>query len=312
MNARPQAAAVILVGAGAAGLSCALWLQSHDVPFRWLDACGRVGGTLHRVHHPVENYPGWMGATGAALAQQMAEQVARRGLLVERAFVECVDPAAGRVYVAGEAWLDCDSMVLATGTSPRRLALPGEAELEGRWIFHSSHVLAPSVRGARVLVVGGGDGAFEAALVLARAGAAVTLIHRSRSLRRVRARFAADVAANPAIEVVLGAQVRAWEVQGDALTATLDLAGQRTVRSFAAAVLKIGVVPNLPAVAQEVTRDASGHLVVDGLGRTTLPGLFAIGDVAANRVQSVATAAAQGAIVADVIAASWLARGDAL
>jgi thioredoxin reductase (NADPH) len=289
------------VGAGVAGVSCALWLDTFGVPMRWVDLCGRVGGTLHRIRHDIMNYPGLAAMDGAALAARLSNQVERRALRLESAFVEAID-----IHRMEAHWGESSSahpyVVLATGTSPKRLGLSGERELWGRLVFGSSHQAAEHLRARPVLVVGEGDGAFEGALILARAGSKVLLAHRSEKVRRARLAFREAVASCAEISVHASTQIVAWEESARGIEVELQSVGKRWSIELGAVVLKLGVRPNLPSLIGQLERDERGFIRVDCQCQSSAAGVFAIGDVTAQPLQCIALAAAQGAAAASCIA----------
>jgi len=202
----PNNARVLLVGAGVAGVSTALWLHDLKVPFRWIDAAPHVGGTLHRIHHPIRNLAGRRWPHGVALVDALVDQLAHEGLAPELGVhLTQLDPEHGHVTLNATP-AHYPAVVLATGTRPRRLGLASEADLDGRGVYRSTHRWASSLTGRRAVVVGGGDGGCEGALILARAGVHVTLVHR-RAHFRARAEFVEGVRAHPGVTPALSARV---------------------------------------------------------------------------------------------------------
>src|SRR5918911_5750524 len=180
---------VIIIGAGAAGLSAALWCDELGLDALVLEAGGEVGGQLLRVYNPVGNYLGVRAANGRELRDLFAAQVEDAGFdLWTNVEIEQVELAAKRVRLRGGEVLQAICLILATGVRRRRLGVPGEAEFAGRGVMESGVRDRDSVAGEDVCVVGGGDAAVENALLFAEVCPTVTLVVRSEQLR-ARAEF---------------------------------------------------------------------------------------------------------------------------
>jgi thioredoxin reductase (NADPH) len=184
-------------------------------------------------------------------------------------------------------------LLLATGVRRRTLGIPGEAELAGRGVAPSASRYAEDFRGERVLVVGGGDAAFEEALILARVCEHVTLAHHGDRFR-ARPDFRERVAADPRIELVTGVRLEAIEGDERVEGALLGGAEPRTL-DVAGVFICVGVQPNSELVAGHVERDGAGYVLVDARQRTTCDRVYAAGDVCAGSSLTVAAAVGQGA-----------------
>src|SRR6201989_896317 len=170
---------VIIIGAGPAGLSAALWCDELGLDTLVLERETEVGGQLLRVHNRVENYLGVEAANGLGLRDMFAAQAEARDFdLWTQAEIEEADLRAKRVRLGSGEELQSIAIVIATGVRRRRLGVPGEAEFEGRGVLSSGVLERERVAGEDVLVVGGGDAAAENALLLAETSATVTLVHR--------------------------------------------------------------------------------------------------------------------------------------
>src|SRR5215213_3141093 len=178
---------VIIIGAGPAGLSAALWCDELGLDTLVVERAAEVGGQLLRVYNPVENYLGVRAANGRELRDLFAAQVAEREFdLWTEAEIESVDLRAKRVRLRSGEELQAIALVLATGVRRRRLGVPGEEEFAGRGVLESGRLEREQFAGEDVLVVGGGDAAAENALLLAEVCATVTLVHRGERLRARR------------------------------------------------------------------------------------------------------------------------------
>jgi thioredoxin reductase (NADPH) len=176
----------------------------------------------------------------------------------------------------------------------RRLGVPGERELAGRGVHGSATKHARRYAGARAVVVGGGDAAVEEALILAREGAEVTVVHRRDELS-ARHDFRARAAADPHIRFVLGTRVEAIEGAGRVERVRLVGPDGPLALDADAVFPCVGVEPNNELVADLARLDALGYIVVDERQRTSTDWIYAAGDVTSHSAWSVAAAVGQGA-----------------
>lgn len=283
---------VLVVGAGAAGISAALWLHDRKIPFQWMERSNVVGGTLLRVGNPIDELIGTDSANGPELVEKLQRQLAARGIAPSlNTKVEALGPAEDYVDVTFESGGVVSSrrfsgVIVTTGTHPRRLGLPLEEELWGRGIEISVTRRRHDYAGKAVAVVGGGDAALEGALLLAEVCSNVSLIHRRESFR-AQTRFIEAVRANPRIHVSTG------EV-GTLLTSTLGNAIQLRGVQLTSGVqldieglfVRLGVEPVFPAgtIRDETNR---ANILCDEYGRTSQPRVYVAGDLSATHFQSV-------------------------
>jgi len=286
---------LVIVGAGPAGATAALVARSQSLSVVLLDSGDHAGGQLHRVYGALTGVPGVTGA-GATLAAALARQLAEAGQEVRRG-CEATGLTAGvegpRVALASGETVAARAALVATGLRNRMLGVPGEREFAGRGVSMSGTRDLARYAGQPVAIAGGGDAAFENALMLAAAGCPVTLVVRGEP--RARAQFRDRAATDPNIEVVTRARV--VEIVGENEVTAVRLsspAGERTVW-VAAVFVKIGQQPNTEWCASALDRDPEGYLRVDESGATSVRGVWAAGDVTRPPVLTVAAAAAGAA-----------------
>jgi thioredoxin reductase (NADPH) len=298
---------LVIVGGGPAGVSAALWARSLGLTTVVLEAGPRAGGQLHHVHFPLTNLAGAAVGDGPALAATLAAQLdaARIEVRYESPAVE-LDPVTPAVRTAPGDRFPAGAVLVATGVRRRRLEVPGEMALEGRGVSWSATQDRARFAGQDVVVVGGGDGAYENALLLAEVGCAVTLVVRAHA--RARGEFRRRVAASPRIEVLEGLKVTA--VLGEERVRAVRLEGERGAldRPAAGVVVKVGVIPNSEWCAQVLDRDPEGYLLVDHRFVTSRPRVWAVGDVTRPPLAAVAVAVGHGALAGAAIRAEL--RGD--
>ena len=290
----------VVVGAGMAGCAAALWCHRLGLTFDWLEAAPDLGGQLARINGPIPDYPGLPAADGRTFREALRAQLQALGLAPRLGMaVVRADLGARTLGLSGGERLAARGLVLATGARPRRLGVPGEEALRGRGVSDSATRDLALLAGRAVAVVGGGDAALENALILAEAGSTVTLVHRGTAFR-ARPDFEAAVRAHPRIALRLGASVAA--VAGDTRVTGLRLAGGETLR-VEAVVVKVGVAPASEAFARQLALDERGYILVDGDQLTSVPGVYAAGDVCNPRHASLAAAAGQGMVAVKALAA---------
>jgi thioredoxin reductase (NADPH) len=296
---------LLIVGAGPAGISAALWAASLDLRPLLLEAAPSAGGQLHRIHFEPKNLAAATPGTGAALAARASDQLISAGIDVRTGVdaiaIETPPGARGPLVHTGAGTLGARSVVVATGLRRRRLGVPGERELEGRGVSESATRDLERLRGRDVTVIGGGDAAFENALLLAGAGCRVALAVRGPV--HARAAFRARAAAHGAITILNEARATAI-LGGEAVEAVrFDTPDGPIEHATSAVVVKVGQVPNTKW-CRTLARDGEGYLRVDAELRTSMPRVWAAGDVTHPRVPGIAVALGHGAAVAAAIRAA--------
>jgi thioredoxin reductase (NADPH) len=296
---------LLIVGAGPAGVSAALCARSLGLEPRLIESAPEAGGQLLYVHFHPSDLAGVPEGDGPAIATDMARQLAEAGIGVRfDTAAASVEPGRGPVLrpaiaTAGDQRLEADAVLVATGVRRRRLEVPGERELEDRGVSYSATRDRAQFAGRRVVVAGGGDAAFENALLLTAVGCTVTLVVRGAP--RARAEFRARVAADPRIEMRERTRVVAV-LGGDRLQA-VRLAGPGGEEEIPAVgiVVKVGVIPNTDWCRGALARDAEGFLVVNPNLAASMPRVWAAGDVTRPALPTIAGAIGQGARAAAAI-----------
>ena len=295
---------LIVVGAGLGGVSAALWARTLGFDVVVLESGPTAGGQLHRVHFRPVNFASHVEGEGPALAARLAEQLVEAGVSVRYgatatalevgATATALEVGAPAVRSATGERLEADAVLIATGVRRRRLDVPGDRELDGRGVSYSATQDRTRFAGEEVVVVGGGDAAFENALLLADVSCKVTIVVRGHP--RARREFRERVAAERRIEVL--DQTRVVAVEGDERARAVRLEGPGGTFELptAGVVVKIGVVPNTEWCAAAAERDPDGYLRVDGEFRTSHERAWAVGDVTRPRVFGMAVAVGQGAL----------------
>ena len=287
---------LIIIGGGPAGYTAALYAGRAELRplviegFQW-------GGQL-MITSDVENYPGYAdGVMGPAMMQDFRRQAERFG-------AEFVTDDVTRVDFSERpfrAWVDKDeyqarSVIVATGASARWLGLDSEQRLQGRGVSACATCDGAFFKEKRIVVVGGGDSAFEEALFLTRFGTKVTLVHRRNDFRASQI-MVSRALANPKIELLTPYAVE--EVLGEAMVAGLRLRNTDTgeLRDIEAEgfFVAIGHDPNTRLFVDQLDHDENGYLITQpGSTETNVPGVFAVGDVQDHTYRQAITAAGSG------------------
>jgi len=285
---------LLVIGAGPCGVSAALWARSLGLSVEVLEREEAAGGQLRSVHFRPQNFAGSLEGDGPALAARLARQLDEAGIEMRRGEAAALERAAAVVRTAAGERIEAAAVLIATGVRRRRLDVPGERELEGRGVSYSATQDRTRFAGEDVVVVGGGDAAFENALLLAGVGCRVTLVVRGAV--RARNDFRARVAAEPHIELL--EQVRVAAIEGERSVGAVRIEGERGnfTLETAGVVVKIGVLPNTEWCRGAVELDPEGYVLVEGDLSTSHPHAWAAGDVTRPPLFGMAVAAGQGAL----------------
>ena len=296
---------VLVVGAGPAGVSAVLWARSIAFRCELLERTERPGGQLHQVYFPLENVAGAAALSGAELAMAMGHQLADHPVRFG-AEVAALDPERAAVRLRSGEWVEGDALLIATGVRRRQLQIPGAEALLDRGVSYSATRDRARFAGRSMVVVGGGDAAYENARMLADAGCRVLLAVRGQP--RAHAAFRARVAAAPAIEVLDDLELLA--ILGEDRVRAVryrDATGEHE-RAVEGVVVKIGVVPNSESLQGSLALDDDGYVRVDATLRSSHPRAWAAGDVTRPPVFGVPVAWGHGALAIASIRAALRGR----
>lgn len=260
---------------------------------------GIPGGQIVNTEE-IENYPGYGNINGAELAEKMFEHATSFGAKYLFGNVEkVIDHGDYKEVICGERTYEAKAVIVATGAAPSKLGAPGEAELVGKGVSYCALCDGAFFRDREVVVVGGGNAALEEAIFLAKLASKVTLIHRRDELRG--AKILQDRAfANDKIEFLLSTVVR--EILGeDGVTGVMveDLkTGEQRELATDGVFVYVGTEPNTDFVKDLGITDERGNIITDPNLATSVPGIFAAGDVRQKLLRQVVTATADGSIAA--------------
>jgi thioredoxin reductase (NADPH) len=284
---------VIIVGGGPAGL-CAAMYAGRGLLRSVLIERGVPGGELLNTEW-IDDYPGFEHVLGRQLADLMTAHAVKFGADIRQDTVESivrrddglfeVATAMGNIYTA-------PAVILTAGGTPTKLEVPGELEYAGRGVSYCAVCDGAFFKGETLAVIGGGDAAVEEAEYLTRYGQKVYVIHRRDEFRASKI-LQERLFANPKIEVIWNKRVLEFRGTPSGLnTIELEdtLTGKRSSLAATGAFVFIGFRPNTGLVKQHVAHDPGGYLITDDRMMTSIPGLFASGDVRAQLTRQITTA----------------------
>jgi len=302
---------VIIIGAGPAGLSTAFWCDELGLDTLVLEQAQEIGGQLHRIYNPIENYLGLKTRNGKELLDIFSADVNDAEFdLWTQTSIKSVDLKAKRVSLASGEELQSIAIVIATGVRPRELGVPGEKEFVGKGMIESAARDRELLAGKDVCVVGGGDAAVENALLLAEVCPTVTLVHRGKKLR-ARHEFKEKLQAVHCITVFTESVLT--RIIGEDDVVAVEIQRKQGLKPFQVAVrgvlIRIGVEPNTELFKDQLETDDKGYLVVNGRQETNVPMVFGVGDVANPLALTISGATGAGATAAKIIASRLNERG---
>jgi thioredoxin reductase (NADPH) len=294
---RDQVWDLIIIGAGPAGLACAIYAGRGRLKTLILEGL-MVGGQVV-LNEVIENYPGFPeGIPGFELGQLMSQQAARFGAETESANVESIDvlPCSFAVHTTAGV-RRAKALLVATGSAPKRLGIPGEKELFTRGVSYCATCDGPLFGDKRLLVIGGGNTALEEAIFLSAIAREVTLVHRRDQLRadkilQERAFASAKIKFlwnHVPVEVlgddsVTGVRVRHAQTGEEQVVPTEGL------------FIAIGNTPRSDFLPPQIERDETGLIFTDRNLQTSVPGIFAAGDVRRDSYRQIAFAVGDGTL----------------
>ena len=286
---------VVIVGGGPAGLCAGMYAGRSMLKTVVLER-GAPGGELLNTEL-IEDYPGFERVLGFELAEKFASHAAKFGAEIKTGAVVTTvrkrdDGWFETITDAGDVYVS-PTVILTAGGTPVKLGVPGELEYAGKGVSYCAICDGAFFRGHTIAVVGGGDAATEEADFLTRYAQKVYLIHRRDQLRASKI-LQQRAFQNPKIEFVWNTEVERIEADGNGLVASLKLRNNRTNERMdltaTGIFVFIGFRPNTGIIEGHVDHDEMGYIRTDANMETSIPGLFAAGDVRAQLTRQVTTA----------------------
>ncbi|PEC45852.1 thioredoxin reductase [Priestia megaterium] len=294
---------VLIIGGGPAGISAAVWCKRLGVDCLLLEEQAQLGGQLFTIYNEIIDYPGIQAENGIEMQRKMVQHFIDMGCLYEvNTKVISIDERSKTVKVKQqetEKEISYTYLILATGSSQRKLRVPGEQQMIDRGEVYSASADGERLKGKRVALIGGGDRAFEGAHLLASQAKQVYLIHRSTHFK-AREQYVEKVLSNSSVKVMTDTEVTA--IHGKHHVTSIDLKSKNSEcenLSVDAVLIRLGVAPNVELIKEKVTTTQSGLIVINEVHQSSNPAIYAIGDACTTPLfSSISSSAGQGAIVA--------------
>jgi len=290
---------LVIIGGGPAGLTAGIYASRARLDAVLLEK-GTYGGQVLSTSH-IENYPGFPDAVGGfELADLMHQQAQKFGLKIEYRGIENITPEDGLLVLnTEEGPVRTKTAIIATGSVPNKLKVPGEEKLTGRGVSYCATCDGALYRDQTVAVVGGGDAAVEEAIFLTRFAKRVEMIHWMDHLQATPI-LQEEARANEKINIRWNTALT--EIKGDEALKELALRDVETGETSSLPVdglfIYIGITPQVEFVKDLVEMDKAGSIVTDATMATSVPGLFAAGDVRSRSIRQVVSAVGDGATAA--------------
>lgn len=291
---------LVIIGGGPAGLTAGLYSARARLNTILIEGAMTGGQVL--ITDWVENYPGFpKGITGVDLVRNMTEQAQAFGLKIESDQVVSIENMADPVKTIrlNEKSISTKAVIIATGASPRKLGIPGEPMFFGKGISSCATCDGPMYKDRVVVAVGGGDTAVQESVFLTKFASKVYLVHRRDELRAEKI-LQERALANDKIEIL-------WDsvVTGVSGLMNVESVNIRNVKTDESKTLRadglfvwIGILPNADFLDDSIARDEFGFINTDVNMASSVPGIFAAGDVRSTPLRQIATAVGDAAIAA--------------
>ena len=284
---------LIIIGAGPAGMCAAMYAGRGMLDAVVLER-GVPGGELLNTEW-IDDYPGFEHILGRELAAKMADHAAKFGADIRNENVEAIsrrDDGVFEVTTSNGVIFEAPTVILTAGGTPAQLGVPGELDYAGKGVSYCAVCDGAFFKGEVIAVVGGGDAAVEEADYLTRYASKVYVIHRRNQFRASKI-LQERLFANPKIEVLYNRRVTEFK-GGPSGLKTVEMVdtetGAPSTLEAGGAFILIGFLPNTGLVKEHFTHDPTGYMITDDRMMTSIPGLFAAGDVRAQLTRQITTA----------------------
>lgn len=299
MNRQEVLYDLIILGAGPAGLTAAMYAARSRMSVLVIEEM--LSGGQIATTNKVENYPGFPKSIGGLELGQLLEEQARNfgANMVLASIVGVTLSGDIKLVQTSNGSFQGKTLLVATGTRSRVLRVPGEKELKGKGVSYCATCDGAFYQGKEVMVVGGGDSALEEALFMTKFASRVYFVHRRGQLRAIGI-LQERVINHPNIELVLNTEI--IKINGTDTVESVTLNDTMQNKTWDVVVegvfLYVGLIPNIEFLNGELVLNEDGYLITTDAMETTVPGVFAAGDIREKVLRQVVTAASDGAIAA--------------
>ncbi|QNM04852.1 thioredoxin-disulfide reductase [Qiania dongpingensis] len=287
---------LVIIGSGPAGLAAAIYAQRARLHTLVIEKAMMSGGQVLNTYE-VDNYPGLPGINGFDLGMKMREHADKQeAKFVEDNVVRVEDGSPYKTVVCENGSYEARAVILSGGAKHRLLGVPGEEELSGMGVSYCATCDGAFYKGKTTAVVGGGDVAIEDAIFLARICEKVYLIHRRDELRGAKS-LQEKLFSLDNVEVIWDTVVK--EIRGEDAVSGIVLenvkTGETEEKDVQGVFIAVGILPETEAYKGLVEMDKAGYIVAGEDGITSVPGIFAAGDIRTKKLRQIVTAASDGA-----------------
>lgn len=287
---------LVIIGAGPAGVSAAIYAARAMLKTLWVDNKCMPGGQITDTYE-VDNYPGMPGVTGMDLGEAFGAHAEKLGLSPACDEVLSIeDEGKEKIIRTRKGVYRTKAVILALGAAHRKLGIPGEEEFGGAGVSYCATCDGAFFRGRTTVVIGGGNVACEDAIFLSRICEKVYLVHRRDALRADKI-LQEHLAACENVEMVWNSAP--VEIQGEDMVKALlvknKVSGEERLIEADGVFIAVGTIPNTWLVKDMVETDKYGYIVAGEEGITSVPGIFAAGDLRTKSLRQVVTAVSDGA-----------------
>ncbi len=287
----------IIIGAGPAGMTAALYAARSNLKVALLER-GIPGGQMNNTAD-IENYPGYANISGPELAEKMFEPLENLGVEHLFGLVEKIEDRGGfKEIITEDEHFEAKTVIIASGANHRHLGVPGEEDYNSRGVSYCAVCDGAFFRDEDLLVVGGGDSAVEEAIFLTRFAKSVTIVHRRDELRAQKV-LQDRAFANEKIRFVWDSVVES--IHGDerkvtGVTFKNVKTGEISQAEFGGIFIYVGLDPVSEFAADLGITDEAGWILTDHQMKTSVAGIYAVGDVRQKDLRQITTAVGDGAI----------------
>ena len=291
---------VIIVGAGAAGLTAGIYTSRAKLSTLILNE-GAIGGQMVLTEE-IANYPGVAATKGYMLANTMKEQAKSFGCKIKsniKISQYHFDTPVKEIELADGRRFKAKSVILTPGGRPRSLNIEGEAEYKGKGISYCATCDGDFFTGKEVVVVGGGNSALEEAVALTKYATKVTIVHQFDHFQAFEHAIQ-EAKKNPKIEFIMESELRGFYGNGKLEKVTIEhlSTGKQSELKTDGTFIFVGYQPNTESLSGFINMNERNEIIVDSAMKTSVDGVFAAGDCINKRYRQVTTAVAEGTIAA--------------
>ena len=287
---------LIISGSGPAGLSAAVYGRRAGFSTLVIEKKPMSGGQVLNTYE-VDNYLGLPGINGFDMGMKFREHAEKmQAEFIEADVLGVEDMGDYKLVKTTDGDYEAKAVIIASGASHSHLGVPGEEELSGMGVSYCATCDGAFFRGKTVAVIGGGDVAVEDAIFLARACEKVYLIHRRDSLRAAQS-LQDTMLALPNVEVCWNSVVESINGEGrvNSITLVHKNGGTKSELAVQGVFIAVGIKPNSESFINNIAADEKGYLIAGEDCATSMPGVFAAGDIRTKKLRQSVTAVADGA-----------------